>query len=63
LRPPKKKAKWFSYTPLNINDSRLLLQRFEQRYPFIKNRPFAHERRAVAQSIFIEDRRGETSST
>jgi len=37
------------YTPLNINDSRPLLQRFEQKYPFIKTE-LLHERRAAAQS-------------
>ena len=35
-RPRKKEGEVVFYTPLNINDSRPLLQRFEQRYPFIK---------------------------
>ena len=36
LEAAKKEGQVVFYTPLNINDSRPLLQRFEQRYPFIK---------------------------
>ena len=46
-------------TRANINDSRLSLQRFEQRYRFDQKPSFCAECRAAAQiGIFIEDRAG-----
>ena len=60
----KKEGEVVFYTPLNINDSRPLLQRFEQRYPFIKTELLRHERRTAAQSDFYRGSGlGETSST
>ena len=36
IEAARKEGQAVFYTPLNINDSRPLLQRFEQKYPFIK---------------------------
>ena len=54
----KKEGEVVFYTPLNINDSRLLLQRFEQRYPFIKTDLLRMSAEPLLNRIFIEDRAG-----
>ena len=46
------------YTPLNINDSRPLLQRFEQRYPFLKTDLLRLSAEPLLNRIFTEDRAG-----
>ena len=46
------------YTPLNITDSRALLQRFEQKYPFIKTELLRMSAEALINRILTEDRAG-----
>ena len=58
LEAAKKEGQVVFYTPLNINDSRLLLQRFEQRYPFIKTDLLRMSAEPLLNRIFIEDRAG-----
>ena len=58
LEAAKKEGQVVFYTPLNINDSRLLLQRFEQRYPFIKSDLLRMSAEPLLNRIFIEDRAG-----
>ncbi len=57
----RKEAQVVFYTPLNINDSRLLLQRFEQRYPFIKTELLRLSAEPLLNRIFTEDRAGRNS--
>ena len=59
----KKEGEVVFYTPLNINDSRPLLQRFEQRYPFIKTELLRLSAEPLLNRIFTEDGLDETSST
>jgi len=54
----KKEGEVVFYTPLNINDSRPLLQRFEQRYPFIKTELLRLSAEPLLNRIFTEDRAG-----
>ena len=58
LEAAKKEGQVVFYTPLNINDSRLLLQRFEQQYPFIKTDLLRMSAEPLLNRIFIEDRAG-----
>jgi len=58
LEAAKKEGQVVFYTPLNINDSRLLLQRFEQRYPFIKTELLRLSAEPLLNRIFTEDRAG-----
>jgi len=58
LEAAKKEGEAVFYTPLNINDSRLLLQRFEQRYPFIKTDLLRMSAEPLLNRIFTEDRAG-----
>ena len=54
----KKEGQVVFYTPLNINDSRPLLQRFEQRYPFIKTELLRMSAEPLLNRILTEDRAG-----
>ena len=54
----KKEGQVVFYTPLNINDSRPLLQRFEQKYPFIKTELLRLSAEPLLNRIFTEDRAG-----
>ena len=58
LEAAKKEGQVVFYTPLNINDSRPLLQRFEQKYPFIKTELLRLSAEPLLNRIFIEDRAG-----
>ena len=46
------------YGPLNINDSRMLLKRFEEKYPFIKTDLLRMSAEPLLNRIFIEDKAG-----
>ena len=46
------------YTPLNINDSRPLLQRFEQKYPFLKTELLRMSAEPLLNRVITEDRAG-----
>ena len=54
----KKEGQVVFYTPLNINDSRPLLQRFEQKYPFIKTELLRMSAEPLLNRILTEDRAG-----
>ncbi|MDP9128959.1 MAG: extracellular solute-binding protein [Candidatus Binatota bacterium] len=54
----KKEGQVVFYTPLNINDSRPLLQRFEQKYPFIKTDLLRMSAEPLLNRIVTEDRAG-----
>ena len=54
----KKEGRVVFYTPLNINDSRPLLQRFEQKYPFIKTDLLRMSAEPLLNRIVTEDRAG-----
>jgi len=54
----KKEGQVVFYTPLNINDSRPLLQRFEQKYPFIKAELLRMSAEPLLNRIITEDRAG-----
>src|SRR5690242_15008489 len=56
IEAAKKEGQTVFYTPLNINDSRPLLQRFEQRYPFIKTELLRLSAEPLLNRIFTEDR-------
>ena len=58
LEGAKKEGEVVFYTPLNINDSRPLLQRFEQKYPFIKTELLRLSAEPLLNRIFTEDRAG-----
>ena len=58
LEAAKKEGQVVFYTPLNINDSRPLLQRFERRYPFIKTELLRLSAEPLLNRIFTEDRAG-----
>ena len=58
LEGAKKEGEVVFYTPLNINDSRPLLQRFEQRFPFIKTELLRLSAEPLLNRIFTEDRAG-----
>lgn len=58
IEAAKKEGQVVFYTPLNINDSRPLLQRFEQRYPFIKTELLRLSAEPLLNRIFTEDRAG-----
>ncbi len=46
------------YAPLNINDSRMLLKRFEEKYPFIKTELLRMSAEPLLNRILTEDRAG-----
>jgi len=58
LEAAKKEGQVVFYTPLNINDSRPLLQRFEQKYPFIKTDLLRMSAEPLLNRILTEDRAG-----
>jgi iron(III) transport system substrate-binding protein len=58
IETAKKEGQVVFYTPLNINDSRPLLQRFEQRYPFIKTELLRLSAEPLLNRIITEDRAG-----
>ena len=58
IEAAKREGEVVFYTPLNINDSRALLQRFEQRYPFIKTELLRLSAEPLLNRIFTEDRAG-----
>lgn len=58
LEAAKKEGEVVFYTPLNINDSRPLLQRFEQKYPFIRTELLRLSAEPLLNRIFTEDRAG-----
>jgi iron(III) transport system substrate-binding protein len=58
IEAAKKEGQVVFYTPLNINDSRPLLQRFEQKYPFIKTDLLRMSAEPLLNRVFTEDRAG-----
>ena len=58
IEAAKREGQVVFYTPLNINDSRPLLQRFEQRYPFVKTDFLRLSAEPLLNRIFTEDRAG-----
>ena len=58
IEAAKKEGQVVFYTPLNINDSRPLLQRFEQKYPFIKTELLRLSAEPLLNRIITEDRAG-----
>jgi len=58
IEAAKKEGQVVFYTPLNINDSRPLLQRFEQKYPFIKTDLLRMSAEPLLNRILTEDRAG-----
>ena len=58
IEAAKREGQMVFYTPLNINDSRPLLQRFEQRYPFLKTDLLRLSAEPLLNRIFTEDRAG-----
>jgi iron(III) transport system substrate-binding protein len=58
IEAAKKESQVVFYTPLNINDSRPLLQRFEQKYPFIKTELLRLSAEPLLNRIITEDRAG-----
>jgi iron(III) transport system substrate-binding protein len=58
IEAAKREGQVVFYTPLNINDSRPLLQRFEQRYPFVKTDLLRLSAEPLLNRIFTEDRAG-----
>ena len=58
IEAARKEGQVVFYTPLNINDSRPLLQRFEQKYPFIKTDLLRMSAEPLLNRIITEDRAG-----
>lgn len=54
----KKEGQAVFYTPLNINDSQPMLQRFEHKYPFIKTELLRMSAEPLLNRIITEDRAG-----
>lgn len=58
IEAARKEGRVVFYTPLNINDSRPLLQRFEQKYPFIKTDMLRMSAEPLLNRVITEDRAG-----
>lgn len=54
----KREGKMVWYSSLNINDSKALLDRFEQKYPFIKTELFRAGAEQLLNRVLNEDRAG-----
>lgn len=57
----KREGRVVFYTPLNITDSRALLQRFEQKYPFVKTELLRLSAEPLLNRILTEERAGRSA--